>query len=102
MKLHPFYVKRSFQSLAVRLALKFMNRFFIQEKGYGWLQSASNYFLPEFLEFVKDTILKEKPDVVQTEFYSCIDLVYALPDYVKKYLYSMKFIMWLTNSVWGG
>ena len=84
VKLHPFYAKRSFQSLTVRLGLKFMNRFFIQEKGYGWLQSASNYFLPDFLEFVKDTILKEEPDLVQTEFYNCVDLVYALPVHVKK------------------
>lgn len=81
---HPFIKSRNFNLVTSRIALKIFNQFRLGDKKCGWLQSASNFFTPEFLSFVETVVKEIKPDIIQTEFYNYQDLVFALPPNVKK------------------
>jgi len=45
-----------------------------------------NFDIPnaEYLEYINYVIIKKKIDIVQTEFFTTINLIYSLPKYVKK------------------
>lgn len=94
---HPFQKSKDFAFIKSRIALKVFNRFRLGEKGCNWLQSASNFFTPDFLDFVDLTIRKINPDIVQTEFYNFQDLVFSLPEYVKK-VFIQHEIRYIINS----
>lgn len=94
---HPFIKSKNFNFIKSRIALKIFNQFRLGDKKCGWLQSASNFFTPEFLSFVYKVIKDIKPDIVQTEFYNYQDLVYAIPDNVKK-IFIQHEIRYVINS----
>lgn len=81
---HPFIKSRNFNFIKARIALKIFNQFRLEDKKCLWLQSASNFFTPQFLSFVETVIQDIKPDIIQTEFYNYQDLVFSLPASVKK------------------
>ncbi len=50
----------------------------------SYYQRVDNLTPIEFIDLINRTIREEEIGVVQLDFYDCIDLVFALPDYVKK------------------
>lgn len=81
---HLYQENKNFNFMKSRMAINVQNQFVMDGKGYFWLQSASNFFTPAYLDFVNEVISQAKPDIIQTEFYNYQDLVYALPNDIKK------------------
>lgn len=95
--IHPFVTKKKIDFIKSRIALKVFNQSRLNDKNCDWLQSASNFFTPDFLCFV-DTMIRElSPDIVQTEFYNYQDLVYVLPTSIKK-IFVQHEIHYVVNS----
>lgn len=94
---HPYIKERNCQFFLSRIAINFLNKYHLGGSDATFLQSASNYFTPHFLNFISNTISTIRPDIVQTEFYNYQDLVYLLPNGVKK-VFIQHEIRYVVNS----
>lgn len=95
--LHPFAKKKSIKFIMSRLCIIYNNKYNMQGKGFKWLQAASQYFTSDFINFIEKTIIDIQPDIIQTEFYNYQDLVFALPQGVKK-VFIQHEIHYIVNS----
>lgn len=84
VKFHPYIINKTFKLLISRVALRIFNNSRLNNKNLNWLQPSSNFFMPEFINFINRTVYEIKPDIIQTEFYNYQDLVFALPDNICK------------------
>ena len=56
-------------------------------------------YSPELIDFIANIVEKIKPDIIQTEFYTTQDLVYALPDNIKK-IFVQHEIHYVVSEMW--
>lgn len=84
VKFYPYIKNKTFKLFISRVALRIFNNSRLNNKNLNWLQSSSNYFMPDFINFVNRIVCAIEPDIIQTEFYNYQDLVFALPDNICK------------------
>lgn len=82
--LHSFTKTRTIPFYLSRMAIHYAHRFQQNNKKYDYLINPSLYYVNDFITFIRHTIDLIKPDIVQTEFYPNLELVYALPNSIKK------------------
>ncbi len=82
--LHSFTKTRTIPFYLSRMAIHYVHRFQQNNKKYDYLINPSLYYVNDFITFIGHTIDLIKPDIVQTEFYPNLELVYVLPNSIKK------------------
>lgn len=81
---HPFTEKRSVSFYLSRIAIHYAHDYQHDKKDRGSLIAPFSYYTKRFIDFVQATISSINPDIVQTEFYPNLELIYALPASIKK------------------
>lgn len=94
----PFYPKRNPLYYLMRFFQIKVSTFF-RMKSVQTLHSPFENYTSEWIEYVNAIVYKISPDIVQTEFYNNQDIVYALPDWLKK-IYVQHEIHYVVNKSW--
>lgn len=81
---HPFVENKSISFYLSRLAAHFAHNYQQDTKNAGCIISPFLFYTKHYIEHIQTVISLINPDIIQTEFYPNLELVYTLPKSVKK------------------
>lgn len=81
---HPFTENKSISFYMSRMAVHFANNYQQSIKSAGCIISPFLFYTKRYIEHIQAVASQISPDIIQTEFYPNLELVYALPESIKK------------------